>query len=280
VFRISSAFSVNSARSAYTCAAFLAGFLTAACGAPFLKLPTSPGTPASDVRAATAEATSACRAVSTFSAEIAVSGSVGGRRLRARLLAGLASPASARIEAFAFGQPVFTFVARGDDATLLLTRDRRLLEHGRPDAVLEAVAGVPLDAADLRVALLGCTSAPDLDRGRQIGEDWRVVEDGTTAIYLQRSPHTAPWRLVAATHRDPGRAPWRVEYKDFDRNLPRTVRLASIDTRQFDLRLALSQVDLNVTLEDAAFQITVPPGTDPMTLDELRRSGPLAGANP
>ena len=48
-----------------------------------------------------------------------------------------------------FGQPLFIFVATGDDATLLLPRDERVLEHGRPDAVLEAVAGVPLGAADL-----------------------------------------------------------------------------------------------------------------------------------
>lgn len=256
-----------------------AGFLTASCAAS-LKLPAAPGTPAGDIAAVMGEATSACRAVSTFSAEIAVSGSVGGRKLRARLLAGLSSPASARIEAFAFGQQIFIFAARGNDATLLLTRDHRLLEHGRPDAVLQAVAGVPLDAADLRIALLGCVVSADLNRGRQIGDDWRIAEDGTTALYLQRAPQTAPWRLVAAIHRDPGRPAWRVEYRDFQNNLPRTVRLASIDTRQFDLRLALSQVDLNVKLEDAAFQIAVPPGTDPITLEELRKSGPLGGASP
>ena len=50
-----------------------------------------------------------------------------------------------------FGPPIFIFVATSDDATLLLPRDDRVLEHGRSDAVLDAVAGVPLSAADLRV---------------------------------------------------------------------------------------------------------------------------------
>ena len=100
-------------------------------------------------------------------AEIAVSGSAGGRRVRGRLLAGVAAPASARLEAMApFGPPLFIFVANNDDATLLLPRDDRVLEHGRPDAVLEAVAGVPLDAADLHATLTGCAPAGAPSQGR------------------------------------------------------------------------------------------------------------------
>jgi hypothetical protein len=135
-----------------------------------MKLPTGPGGPAPDATDAVADATSACRTVSTLSAEVAVSGSVGGHGLRGRLLAGLAPPASARLEAVApFGQPIFIFVSRGGDATLLLPRDNRVLEHGESDKVLEAVAGVPLDAAGLRTALTGCVVAPDADRAIQRG---------------------------------------------------------------------------------------------------------------
>ena len=39
---------------------------------------------------------------------------------------------------------MFIFAAEQNDATLLLPRDERVLEHGRPDAVLETVTGVPL----------------------------------------------------------------------------------------------------------------------------------------
>jgi hypothetical protein len=250
-----------------------------------MKLPTGPGLPAADATDALREATRACRAVSSITAEIAVTGSVGGHRLRARLLAGLAAPASARLEAVApFGQPVFIFVARNNEATLLLPRDRRVLEHGRPDAVLEAVAGVPLDAADLRTALTGCAVAPRASDAKQLGEDWRVVPDGSSDVYVHRDSPTAPWRVVAAVHRGSGATSWRSEYRDFQTGgppdgLPATVRLTSIDRKQFDLRLAMSQVELNVALDADVFRVQMPPGTEPITIDELKRSGPLSNTS-
>ena len=124
-----------------------------------MKLPSGPGAPAPDITDILAQATRTCRGIRTFTAEIAVSGSVGASRTRGRLAAGLAAPASARLEAVApFGEPLFIFAATGNDATLLLPRDRRVLEHGPPDEVLEAIAGVPLGAADLRATLTGCTT--------------------------------------------------------------------------------------------------------------------------
>src|SRR5712691_8444522 len=108
---------------------FLIGaLLCASCAARLMKLPAGPGRPASDARDAVSDATSTCRAVSTITAEIAAAGSVGGQRFRARLSAGLASPASARLEAAApFGAPMFILVANGNDATLLLPHDGRVL---------------------------------------------------------------------------------------------------------------------------------------------------------
>ena len=253
--------------------------LAASCGASLMKLPAGPGAPAPDSRDAMTAATAKCRAVSSLTAEIGVSGSIGGRRVRARLLAGLASPASARLEAFAFGQPIFIFAARAADATLLLTRDRRVLEHGPPEQVFEAVAGMPLDAADLRLALLGCVVAPDSGSGRRLGDDWRMAVEGGHDLYLRREARSAPWRLVAVVHRTAQPA-WRAEYRDFVDDLPRTVRLVSSDPSRFDVRLALSQLEFNATLDPSAFTVNVPAGVDPITLEELRRQGPLAGAGP
>jgi hypothetical protein len=257
----------------------LAAFVTSSCGAPLMKLPAGPGRPAPDATTALTEATSGCRTVSSITAEVAVGGSAGGRSLRARLLIGLAAPASARIEAFAYSQQMFIFAARGMDATLLLTRDGRVLEHGRPDAVLEALTGIPLDASSLRLALTGCASDPDPDRGRLLGGDWRVVPEEHGELYLHRDPPGAPWRVVAAMYREPGRPEWRAEYRRFEDSLPRAIRFVSSDPRRFDLRLTLSQVDLNPKLDAAAFEVRVPPSADPITIEELRRNGPLGGAS-
>src|SRR5215472_18289159 len=118
-----------------------------ACGAPpLVKLPSGPMTPATDARDAIAEATLACQRVDALTAEVGVSGSADGQRVRGRMVVGVARPASARLEAVApFGAPLFIFVARDDEATLLLPRDDRVLERGRPADVLQAATGVPLD---------------------------------------------------------------------------------------------------------------------------------------
>jgi len=252
-----------------------------------MKLPPGPGAAATDIASVVAEATAACRAVNSFSAELGASGSVGSQRLRGRLLVGLATPASARVEALApFGQPVFIFVASGDDATLLLPRDDRVLEHGKPDAVLEAIAGVPLDGAALRATLSGCGTTAPASEGRSLGPDWRVATEGRDEIYFNREGSSSPWRIVAVVHAAgpspsaaqarPGResVAWRAEYRDFQNGLPRSVRLISRDPARFDLRFALSQVEVNAALGADVFKIDIPRSARPMTIEELRDARP------
>jgi len=241
-----------------------------------MKLPSGPGAPASDIVDALTQATAGCRGIRTLTAEVAASGTVSGQRFRGRLSVGVAAPASARIEAVApFGPPLFTLAANNDDTTLLLPRDDRVLQHGRSADVLEAVAGVPLSAADLRLVLTGC--APEVLRpeGRALGADWRVIqEDGGDALYLHRAGAAGPWQLVAAM-----RPPGRIEYRDHLNGLPRTIRLTSVPgaraaAESFDLTLALSQVETNVTLGPDVFRIDVPRTAQPITLDELRHARP------
>jgi hypothetical protein len=256
--------------------ALTAALLTASCGAPLLKLPTGPGAPASDSASLLDAATSACRRVSTISAELAVSGSVGGRRVRGRLLIGLAAPDALYVEAPApFGAPLFVLGASHGDATLLLPRDRRVLVHGQPVQVLEALTGVPLDPIELKSTLTGCaaSAASDAEEGRALGADWRLV-GGDRLRYLRRDRDAGAWRLVSVVRS--GEAGWRADYANFADNLPRTIRLVSSDPRRFDLRLELSQVELNAALAPSTFQVSVPAGTPPITLDDLRASGPLS----
>jgi hypothetical protein len=109
------------------------------CGAPLMKLPAGPGAPTADAADALTQAIAVCRGVRTLTAEVAVSGKVSGQRFRARLSAGVAAPASARLEAVApFGPPIFILVATNDEATLLMPREERVLQHGRPADVLDA----------------------------------------------------------------------------------------------------------------------------------------------
>jgi hypothetical protein len=255
--------------------------LTSACGPAVMRLPAGPGAPASDGALVLSRATSACRAVRTFTAELGVTGSVASHRIRGRVLAGAAVPASLRLEAPApFGAPVFIFVATGEDATLVLPRDDRMLEHGRPEAVLEAMAGVPLGAAQLFSILTGCPTGPvDAAQAREIGETWRVIPGvgGGDDLYLHRED-SSNWHLVALLQGGgPGRS-FRADFHGFERDLPSVVRMTSTTagrSSSFDLIVTLSQIELNVPLPADAFHVRVPESAKPITVEELRETGLL-----
>ena len=254
---------------------------TVSCAAALLKLPTlpeGPGTHAVDGAEVVAEATAVCRGIRTMTAEMSVSGSIGGQRIpRGRLIAGLAEPDAVHLDAAApFGESIFMFVAREGRATLLLPRDDLALENGEPAAVLEAVTGVPLDATSLRLALTGCADASASAEIRRVGDRWRVLIVGEGAQYFERDGETGAWRMVAVLHAMRNRPTWRAEYRGFLNGLPRDIRFVSPAPSRFDLRLALSDVEINTPLPNEAFELRIPPGTDPISLEELRRSGPLA----
>ncbi len=253
---------------------FLLALAVTSCGAPLMKLPAGPGGPAADAADAFAQATSVCRGIRTLTAEVATSGKVGGQRFRVRLSAGVEAPASARLEAVApFGAPFFIFVATNDDATLFLPRDERVLEHGRPADVLDAVAGVPLSAGDLHAVLTGCAPAVSQPEGRTLGADWRLITDAAgDAIYLRREGAAQSWQLAAIVRRA-----WRVDYRDQLNGLPRTMRIMSAardGSASFDLTLALTQVETNIPLGAEVFRVDVPRGAQSITLDELRHARP------
>lgn len=262
------------AASAALIAFLLAAGFDTGCAPALMKLPEGAGVAATDAPRVLQQATAACGALSTFSAEVAVSGSIDARKIpRVRLILGAAAPASARIEATSpFAGPLFVMTARDNDASLLVSRDNRVLSHSTPEAVIEALSGVPIDAADLRKTLTGCPLGPTLEEeGRQLDEDWRMFLDGSGTIYLHRDQGT--WRLVASARHSLSVTTWRAEYQDFNNGLPKTVRLVSIEPAgRFDLTLQLSQVDTNKPLEASVFTMQVPASATPMTLDELRQS--------
>jgi len=256
--------------------ALLAALSTASCAVPLMKLPAGPGVAASDGSARLAEATAACLDVSTISAALTVSGRVHGNRVRGRLLAGLAAPDSLYMEAPApFGGPLFVLAASNGDATLLLPRDHRVLEHGQPEAVMEAIAGVPLSPANLKSTLSGCDGSAAGANGdaRAVGDDWRILA-GEPVRYLRRDRATGAWHVVSVVHG--GADGWRVDYAGFVGGLPRSIRLLSNAPQRFDLQLELSQVDINVGIDATAFHVTLPPGMQPISIDELRAGDTLS----
>jgi len=246
---------------------------SSACAPKLVQLPTGPGTPFPDSAAAYRQAITSCRELRTLVAVLAVSGRAAGQRLRASIDAGFEAPDKAMLEFPAPGRPFFTFVANGTSSTLILPRDGRVLTGAPPADALEALTGIKLGPAELRSIVSGCGLGPiEPTEGRAYEGGRADATDGNRTAYLERIE--GGWRLTADR-----RGPFVVLYSDFRGGRPSTIRLTSIKDSQAargdDLTIRLSQVDIDQPIEPKAFTPEIPAGLTPITLEELRKAGPL-----
>ncbi|MPY90658.1 MAG: hypothetical protein GEU99_22395 [Luteitalea sp.] len=253
------------------------GALATACGARRLVLPTDPGTPLAAAATVYERATAACRGIRVMTAEVGLSGRIDGRRVRGRLQVGLAEGGRARLEGVApFGAPAFILAAEPERATLLLPRDDHYVEERSVARLVEALTGLALEADDLRAILTGCVSpARRVSTGREHGRDWfsLTLDDG--AVLYGRDARATP-RVVA------GRLETiDVEYPDMTGRVPRTVRVIADGTTgaHAELALSVSQVEINQELPEEAFRVEIPSRATPITVEELRRAGPLGATD-
>ena len=208
----------------------------------------------------------------TLTAELALSGRAGRQKLRGRVVAGFARPASMRLEGVApFGPPAFILASRPEMTVLLLPRESRVLRGARAEDILGALTGVTFAPADLLAILTGCVvPAPQSTAGRLHGNGWASIDlMGGATLYLQRRGNA--WQLRAAK-----RTGWQIEYPAWSGPFPLSVRLQADDVAlMVDLTAAISQVETNVDLDEKAFTVTVPSDAEAIPLEELRQNGPL-----
>ena len=233
-----------------------------------MTLPGGTGTPAPDFAPAYAEARASCDNVRTMQAELRLSGRAAGQRMRGRVLAGLV-PGALRLEGVApFGAPVFILVADGMRGTLLLSRERRVVQDAAPEDILNALVGIRLGPDDLRAMLGGCVRAAAEPTGaRAYGADWLAVDLAAGgAIYVRRVGNA--WRIVAGRY-----GGLEIDYAAFQGDRPSQVALRGTD---LSLALALNQVDVNGDLpRDQLVALKIPDGVAPLSLEQLRKAGPL-----
>jgi hypothetical protein len=244
-----------------------------------VSLPTGTGTALPDFTSPYREATADCLALTSLSASIKLSGRAGSTKLSARIDSGFAAPAAIRLEGYpriSFGgRPFFILVSRDADSTLLMPRDARVLNGAAPASIVEALTGVALGPADLRSLVSGCglqTMPPS--GGRSFGNRWAAIDAGDTSLFLRQV--AGRWRVAGAL-----RGALTVTYSDFAAGRGETVRVRLVDARgraAADLTLRLSQLELNPPLDAKTFEVDVPREAVPLTLDELRRAGPLGDA--
>jgi hypothetical protein len=246
--------------------------IVSACGRKRVEIPSGAGTPYPDAAAAHQAAVQDCRGVRTIKATLSLSGRVGSVRARGDVDAGFEAPEKVRLEGRApIGRPVFVLVATAPQATLLLPRDNRVLRNAPTADIVNALVGLPIGGSELRALLSGCGfGAAEPAAGRSYSGGWVAVDTGGATTYLRQ--FEGKWRVAAAT-----RPPITVHYSTFVQGRPGTVRLQASGATAADVTVRLSDVSINTPLEPAVFDIKIPPGAEPLTLEELRRAGPLGG---
>lgn len=247
-----------------------AAVFATACAARAPERPAGAAVEAPDAIQALARATTHCRSLRTATAEIRLVGRAGSQRVRARLVSGFAAPDSLRLEALApFGPPALVLASNGATTTLFFPREAQVLREAPVAAVLDALTGLALDAADLRKLIFGCVAGAG-GRGMQYGDAWQVVTEGETRTFLKHGV------LVAADYQG-----WQVDYAAHEGGIARSVRVRrSLPRGNLDLVATLAGVETNVDLDAAAFTVTVPAGASPITLDDLRAASPFAPREP
>lgn len=251
------------------------------CAAKRFTPPTDAGTPIDRPADAWAALAGPCLGVKTMTAELALSGRAAGTRLRGRVQAGFA-PGSMRLEGVApFGQPVFILASTASNATLLLPRDERVLRVADAAEILDALVGLRLQSDALMAVLTGCvmtgvpTSATSHGMANRHGGFTRFAfPDGAVFADVRGGRQ----RIVAAQV-----GSFLVEYPEgpMASTWPARVRISRDlpGGQGVDLTIGISQVETNTTLPAEAFTVDVPPGALPISLAQLRASGPLGERN-
>ena len=255
-------------------------FFMVACGrAPRVALPAGAGVSFPDSAGAYEQAVRDCRSIKSMTASLLLSGRAGSTKISARIDGGFAAdPARMRLEGFPRihfgGKPFFILVARAADATLLLTRDNRVLRDAPPDAIVEALAGVALSPDEMRALVSGCGLGDGpATEGRSYDHGWASVRVAAATIFLRRSG--TEWRVAGAR-----RGALAVEYLTFSGGRPTAAHLHTLSSAGVlpaDLTIRISDVETGAALQNAVFTVDVPRDATPLTIDELRKAGPLGG---
>jgi hypothetical protein len=255
--------------------ALLLGVMGAACAGviPPVLVPTGAIEPASDAVSAWEQATAPCRGLMTYSAELHLNGRVGAadQRVGGTLRSALSKSNEVYLALDEpIGPPGFVLSGSGDRATLVMPRDTRVLVAPAAD-IIEALTGLRIEPRELMAVLSGCVvSGGAAGSGGRSG-DLRDVTIGSGRLWLQ---HLADgWRPTAGTR--PGLL---IQYRTFAAAWPSEIGIASSSDAavplQFRVRAGQVIVD-SPRITSATFVPRPPADATPLTLDELRRMGPL-----
>lgn len=245
--------------------------LSAGCAAHRFTFPAGSGLPAPDGPSAWTEATQGCRAVGTYSATMFMSARVGAERFPGiTVFSGLTDTGSFLLQGRAgLGQRLFDLAGGADPATLVLYREDRYTVGPAMD-ILEALVGIRLGPERLLAILTGCVTRSDVVIRAAWHDDVLEVDTGDARVFLR-------WRDGRWQPRASFVDGLEVDFTRIVGGWPQEVNLQTGpgQSPQASLRVILEDVQINVDLNPAAFDLAVPETAVFITLDELRARGPL-----
>jgi hypothetical protein len=209
-----------------------------------------------------AEATQHCNAIRTFQAAMRLSG----RGLpNLNVQTGVTASGQLRLLVGATASPDIWLAGTAERATLLLREDNRVV-RGRTDEIVDALIGARLGPEQFLAMLTGCVArdrsvatATAFDRTRRIS-----TPDAT--LFLEQT--NGAWRIVAGTFGDT-----RVDYRPLTATFPTRVRVRTklVDGREIGFTLDVQESIPDKPIEDTLFELAVPAGAEPMSVEELRQ---------
>lgn len=250
----------------------LVGVTISGCAARLFVPPTEVGQVEPAASTMWQEVAQPCLAAREFVAEVSIRGWVGVDRERiSRTLSGAATrDDSLYLDLTFFGRTMLQMAAREGAGVFYLPREARVLRASTRD-IVEAMTGLRWGGREVLDVLSGCVApaGPNVT-GVRVGKRVRVDLGPTTQVWLRER---GSWRVEAAQvdgllidYRESGDGRW-----------PDRVRVTATSPVPLDLTFTVARQQVNIGLPPATFVLDVPPGTTPLTLEELRAMVPLRG---
>lgn len=246
-------------------AAPLLALSLAGCATGGFVRPVGPASPFAGADAIWGVLTQGCRDVSSYRAQLRVSGRLRGERVPG-LTAGMAVDADRMAMNLRWSAaPEFNIAGSTADVTLLMQRAGRVV-RGPSAEVTDALIGVGLTPAGLLAILTGCVTPDTTVVGAErVGATLQVTLPGGLVYLRERG---ASWQLLAGEIDG-----MVVDYRRVEDGWPREV----VIRRQPDVTLTLRVVEFerNPPLAPGLFQLGTPATFVEMPLETLRAEGPF-----
>jgi hypothetical protein len=242
--------------------------VSSGCGVRLYTPPAGDGVPEPAGAAALAGATSHCAGIDRLVVSMGMKGRVGDQGLPrgVRYDAAFARDGRIFLEASALGTQRLVFAGTAPQAALWLREGNRVVS-ATVEAIIEALTGMTLSAADLIDVLSACvTTDRDVVRAERFGDVIRATT--AAAVFVLQPVDAGAWRVRWARRGD-----LQVDYHEATGGVPTSLTLYRVDAGSpAQITMSVRSRETNPPEDELAraFAYTPPASAVPMPLDELR----------